>query len=175
MRFLPKLLSTFFLASFFAASTVPAAAQLGISGAFTASRLDHPVTNVGSPTMLYGTTVSAYYQRGDFLALGGDVRANFLGGSGVSLNSGVAGPRVAAKLHAVPLQIYGEALGGFGSYTSSSTASNAIEAEYQLVVGVDATILPRIDWRVVEYNYTGASGNLSSNSLSTGIVLRIPY
>ena len=60
---LPSLLTALSLALL---PTFPSAAQLGISGAFTASRLSHPVGPLGSPTMLYGETVSAYYQRGLF-------------------------------------------------------------------------------------------------------------
>jgi hypothetical protein len=172
MRNLPTLLTALALVLLPAR---PAAAQLGISGAFTASRLSHPVGSVSSPTTLYGETVSAYYQRGIFFAYGGDVRASFLGGSGISLNSGAIGPRVALKLHALPLQIYGAALGGFNSYTGGPSVSSTTQAEYQLIVGTDFTIFPHIDWRVVEYTYTGGSDDLSSHSLSTGIVLRLPY
>ena len=153
---------------------LPAAAQVGLSGSFTASRLSHPVGAVGSPTMLYGETVSAYYQRGVFFAYGGDVRASFLGGSGVSLNSGAIGPRIAFKPHALPLQVYGEALGGFNSYTGGPFVSSTTQAEYQLLLGGDYTIFPHIDWRVVEYAYTSGSGDLSSHSLSTGLVVRLP-
>jgi hypothetical protein len=154
---------------------LPAAAQIGLSGDFTASRLSHPVGTVGSPTMLYGETVSAYYQRGIFFAYGGDVRASFLGGSGISLNSGAIGPRIAFKPHALPLQVYGEALGGFNSYTGGPFATSTTQAEYQLIAGGEYTIFPHIDWRVVEYTYTSSSNSLSSHSLSTGLVLRIPY
>jgi hypothetical protein len=154
---------------------LPAAAQLGLSGDFTVSRLSHPVGTVSSPTTLYGETVSAYYQRGIFFAYGGDVRASFLGGSGISLNSGAIGPRIAFKFHALPLQVYGEALGGFNSYTGGPSANSTTQAEYQLIAGGDFTIFPHIDWRVVEYTYTNGSNTLSSHSLSTGIVLRIPY
>ena len=57
---LPTLLTALSLAFL---PALPATAQLGLSGAFTASRLSHPVGAVGSPTTLYGETVSAYYQR----------------------------------------------------------------------------------------------------------------
>jgi hypothetical protein len=169
---LPTLLTALSLAF---VPALPAAAQLGLSGDFTVSRLSHPVGTVSSPTTLYGETVSAYYQRGIFFAYGGDVRASFLGGSGLSLNSGAIGPRVALKPHAVPLQVYGEALGGFNSYTGGPFVSSTTQAEYQLIVGGEYTVFPHIDWRVVEYTYTSASNSLSSHSLSTGIVLRIPY
>ncbi len=81
---LPTLLAALSLAL---VPALPAAAQLGLSGDFTASRLSHPPGPLGSPTLLYGETVSVYYQRGTFFALGGDARASFLGGSGISLNS----------------------------------------------------------------------------------------
>lgn len=168
---LPTLLTALSLALL---PTLPAAAQIGLSGSFTASRLSHPVGSLGSPTMLYGETVSAYYQRGLFFAYGGDVRASFLGGSGISLNSGAIGPRVALKLHALPLQVYGEALGGISSYTGGPFVSSTTQAEYQLLLGTDFTVFPHIDWRVVEYSYTGGSGDLSSHSLSTGLVVRLP-
>ena len=168
---LPTLLTALSLAL---SPTLPAAAQLGLSGAFTASRLSHPVGTVGSPTMLYGETVSAYYQRGVFFAYGADVRGSFLGGSGISLNSGVIGPRVALKLHALPLQVYGEALGGISSYTGGPFVSSTTQAEYQLLLGTDFTVFPHIDWRVAEYAYTSGSGDLSSHSLSTGLVVRLP-
>jgi hypothetical protein len=176
MRKLPSLLAALALCLALAtAAPLPAAAQLGVSAAFTASRLDHPVATVSSPTTLYGSTVSVYYQRGLFLALGGDIRGTFLGGNGITFNAGTAGPRVGVKLHALPIQVYAEALGGFNSYTSSTNAGSTIQAEYQLLAGGDATILPRIDWRVLEYAYTGSSANLSAHSLSTGIVLRLPF
>src|SRR5271163_1746156 len=161
---LPTLLAALSLAF---VPVLPSAAQLGLSGDFTVSRLSHPVSSVSSPTTLYGETVSAYYQRGIFFAYGGDVRASFLGGSGISLNSGAIGPRVAIKPHALPLQVYGEALGGFNSYTGGAFVSSTTQAEYQLIVGIDATVFPHIDWRAVEYTYTNGSGDLSSYSLST--------
>src|SRR5271168_1746039 len=99
MRKLPTLLTALALVLLPAR---PCAAQLGVSGSFTASRLSHPVGSVGSPTMLYGETISGYYQRGLFFSYGGDARASFLGGSGISLNSGAIGPRVAFKPHALP-------------------------------------------------------------------------
>jgi hypothetical protein len=176
MRKLPSLLAALGLClALSAAAPIPAAAQLGISGAFTASRLDHPVTNVSSPTMLYGSTVGVYYQHGLILAFGGDIRGTFLGHNGITFNAGTAGPRVALKLHALPIQAYAEALGGFNSYSGGPGAGSTIQAEYQLLAGGDLTILPRIDWRVLEYAYTGSSANLSAHSLSTGIVLRLPF
>jgi hypothetical protein len=169
---LPALLTALALSL---AATHPAAAQVGISAAFTAARLNHPVTGVSSPTTLYGPTISVYYQKGALLALGGDIRASFLRGSGISFDSGAIGPRAALKFHPLPVQLYGEALGGFNNYTRSTGAPNSVQAEYQLLTGIDTTIFPRLDWRVVEYAYVGSSNDLSAHALSTGIVFRLPY
>ncbi|HWZ50373.1 MAG TPA: hypothetical protein VNW54_02805 [Granulicella sp.] len=167
MRKLPMLFAVLAL-------PLAAAAQIGVSAGFTAARLNHPVSNVSSPTTLYGTTFGVYYQKGAVLALGGDIRANFLGGSGITLNSGAIGPRAAFRFRPLPLQLYGEALGGFNSYSGSASASSTNQAEYQLLTGFDTTLLPHIDWRVIEYAYTGASNSLSAHALSTGIVVRLP-
>ena len=148
-------------------------AQLGASAAFTAARLSSPRT-VDTPTTIYGPTLSLYYQKGTFLALGGDVRASFLNASGVSLNTIDLGPRAALKLHPLPLQVYAEALGGFDSFTPRTGASNSHHFDYQLLGGLDATIFPRLDWRVLEYAYTGSTDNMHASSFSTGLVFRLP-
>jgi hypothetical protein len=57
--------------------------------------------------------------------------------------------------------------------------------EYQFLGGLDMTILPRIDWRVVEFSYGGVSGlgrsldpkigsSLNPKTISTGFVVRLP-
>ncbi len=156
----------------------PASAQVGISAAFTADRLTHPPTvNVSNTTTLYGPTISGYYEKGTFLAIGGDVRGSFLTGSGVKFDLGEIGPRVAFKFHPFPLQAYAEALGGVNHYVGGSEngAPSSTNVQYQLLGGLDLTVFPRFDWRVLEYARTGGTGNLSGNAYSTGIVFRIPF
>lgn len=157
---------------------MPASAQVGISAEFTAERLSHPpVANGSGTTTLFGPTVSGYYEKGLFLAIGGDVRGSYLTGSGVSMAMGEIGPRVAFKFHPFPLQVYAEALGGANHYVSGSGngAPSSTDVQYQLLGGLDATFFPRFDWRVIEYARTGGPGNLSGNSFSTGLVFRIPF
>jgi len=152
----------------------PSAGQAGISAVFTAERFAHPSNGVGSPSTLYGPTFSFYYQSGSFLALGGDVRASFLSGDGIGLDSGALGPRVAVRLRPLPWQIYGEALGGINSYSPGNGSSSSTHVQYELLGGLDATVFPRLDWRVIEYGYTAGTSSLSSNAFSTGLVLRLP-
>ena len=62
-------------------------------------------------------------------------------------------------------------LGGFSSHTAGTSAN------YRWVGGIDTTILPRVDWRIADYSYSGGGitqGNITRHpqSLTTGIVLR---
>jgi hypothetical protein len=168
-----KPLSQILAATLLTLVAVKSEAQLGASAAFTAARLSSP-QSTSSPTTIYGPTLSLYYQKGTFLALGGDVRASFLNASGVSLNTVNIGPRAALKLHPLPLQIYAEALGGFNSFTPRTGDSSSHHFDYQLLGGLDATVFPRLDWRVLEYAYTGSTDSLHAASFSTGLVFRIP-
>ena len=172
MRKLPSLLATLVVC---AAAALPAAAQLGISGAFTASRLNHPVTAVSSPTMLYGSTVSIYYQRGTFVALGGDIRATFLGHDGITFNSGTAGPRVALKSYRPP------ACRSMPRPSAASTATAPAPApttpsrpSTRSSPVATSPFFPASTGAYSSTPTTGSSGSLSSNSLSTGIVVRDP-
>jgi hypothetical protein len=68
---------------------------------------------------------------------------------------------------------------GLGSLNlAGGSPSNGVRFEYQVLGGLDFTVLPRIDWRVAEYSYGGLSSvnndNFHPRSLSTGIVLRLP-
>lgn len=152
-------------------TTLPASAQIGVSAAFTGATVSHS----GSSAGVYGPTVGVYAESGKFLAFGGDLRGSFLNGNNRTLNSGGLGPRVALKLHPFPLQVYGEALVGFNSFRGPTTTSGSTHIDYQLLAGGDFTLLPRLDWRVFEYSYTGSSGSLSADSFSTGLVLRLPF
>jgi len=151
-------------------ATATASAQLGISAAFTADRLSSPSTR----STIYGPTLSLYYQHGPILALGGDVRASFLNGNGATLNTVSIGPRASVKLPVIPLRPYAEALGGFNSFTPTATSSSSHHFDYQLLGGLDLTVFPRLDWRVLEYAYTGSTDNMHASSFSTGLVFRLP-
>ncbi len=149
--------------------SVSAHAQTGIYGAFTGADLGS-----GTNGNLYGGTVGLYLTplHLPLLSAGFDVRGEFLHGNGQSLDSGLAGVRVAIHPPVFPLKPYVEALGGIGrADVANATSTNA---QYRIVGGVDWTILPRIDWRVVEFSGGEISGGASPKVLSTGLVLRLP-
>ena len=105
------------------------------------------------------------------LALSADARAHL----STDANSGLFGPRLALKLPAFPIKPYAEFLFGFSNYTSfGSTHRDATSFAYRGVAGLDTTILPHIDWRVVDFSIGRIPDVVSSNNInvSTGIVLR---
>jgi hypothetical protein len=156
-------------------STAPLAhAQIGVYGQFSAS--DFNVDNLG---WQYGTTFGIYDTpwHVPFFALGLDGRGTVLGSGSTKITSGMAGPRLTFKPHVLPIMPYVEAVVGAGhvQYTQGFATTNATKLEYQFLGGADWTILPHIDWRIVEFSYGGFSGpTLNPQTVSTGIVIRLP-
>jgi hypothetical protein len=59
----------------------------------------------------------------------------------------------------------------------SSARTDTTKFTYQLLAGVDFTIFPRIDWRIVEFSYGGFTGledDFHPKTLSMGFVVRLP-
>jgi hypothetical protein len=171
-------LSRLLALSLFLLSPLAARAQLGLYGAFTAQNLGAP-NNSGYG--FYGGTFGAYLASGRLaiLSLGIDLRGSFTRGAGDSFDSGAIGPRLALNTHILPIQPYVEGTVGLGSLNlAGGSPSNGVRFEYQVLGGLDFTVLPRVDWRVAEYSYGGLSSvnndNFHPRSLSTGIVLRLP-
>ena len=153
-------------------------AQLGLYGAFTAQNLGGPNNNGYD---LYGGTFGGYLASGRLaiLSVGIDLRGSFARSNGASFDTGSIGPRIGLNTHILPIHPYVEGTIGLGhvDFTGSSPGS-ATKFEYQVLGGLDFTILPRIDWRVAEYSYGALSTinnyNYRPKSLSTGLVLRLP-
>jgi hypothetical protein len=147
-------------------------AQLGLYGGFSAAN-----TNIPNSKWLYGTTFGGYYNAYHLplLNLGMDARVSILDGSNTV--NGLAGPR--AELHLPFIKPYLEGQigasrisGGQGVSAFSSTSFS-----YGFAAGADVTIFPRLDWRVVDYNYIrtpDAARGTNQDVLTTGIVLRLP-
>lgn len=195
-------------------STLAASAQLAPYAEFGAAKL-----NVPSTDWIYGPTVGAYYDHGHliFLNSGIDVRGQFLGGSGsTQMQSGLVGPRLAITPHVLPIMPYVEGLIGVahavytqqlplyaqplpcpsnvfscGSPTPTQATVDETRMQYDVIGGIDFTVLPRIDWRMVEFGYGGVFGpgspgssftsaypgvvtGFNTKTLSTGIVIRLP-
>ena len=153
-------------------------AQLGLYGALT---VQDPGVPGNSGYVYYGGTVGAYLASGRLaiLSLGIDLRGSFTRDSGSTFNSGAIGPRLALNTHILPIQPYVEGMAGLGSINfSGGSPSNGTRFEYQVLGGLDWTVLPRLDWRIAEYSYGGLSASSNETfhprSLSTGLVLRLP-
>lgn len=155
----------------------PAKAQLGVYANFSAAKI-----NGSNSDWIYGPGFGAYLDHGHFIFLstGLDVRGEILGtGSSTKFDAGYIGPRVAFRPHVLPINAYVEGLVGVGhtELVSNGTPVDTTKFSYQLVGGVDYTLLPRVDWRVAEFSYGGLSildGSIHPKTISTGIVVRLP-
>lgn len=118
----------------------------------------------------WGPTFGIYQDRHSvaLLHVGLDARGSILKRNNTTIGSGLAGVRASLVPHILPVKVYAEALGGASFSTTNSF-------QYQVNGGVEYTLLPHIDWRVVEVAYNGYSGGNSGNpvGLSSGIVFRL--
>lgn len=159
-----------------------AKAQTAIYGEFTGAKISS-----SSAAWMYGPTIGLYHDSGHGLvATGLDVRGTFAGrgdtngkGSSQSLNTLLGGVRLAITPRVLPIKPYGEVLGGIGHLKTGqgSSRTSSTKFAYQFVAGVDFTMLPRVDWRVVEFSYgrlAGLGDSFAPKTLSTGIVFRLP-
>jgi len=169
-----------------ALSTIAARAQLAIYGNFGATHVTDSSNHTAN--WFYGPGVGVYY---DFLhfgpiAAGVDLRGNFLFGSHEKYRSGLIGVRLAAKPPLSPIKPYAQfSIGAGGDKTDSKKFSDtnySTKFQYEVLGGVDLTILPRIDLRVAEVGYGRMSGINGGTvapatnlvTVSSGIVFRLP-
>lgn len=174
-----------------AISTVPSHAQVGLYAAFSADR--RHVTDVlysplaGSDNTAtawpYGPTFGFYndFAHAGPIYLGSDMRLEFARGS-YSSNTLLFGLRLAAKPAVLPLKPYVQASLGMVHFNTTSDSNSSTNMEYRIAGGVDYTLLPHVDWRVIEvgggsiFDYSLGSGTHQGNNLytySTGIVFRV--
>lgn len=155
--------------------TSAAPAQTGLYVAYGGSKVDAPANN-----WIYGPTFGLYHDfySVPFVHLGADLRGSVLGAtSTTTITSGLIGPRVSIHPHVLPAMPYFEFLGGIGHYDFGENQPSDTQFEYQFLAGLDITVLPRLDWRLVEFSYGGLStfnGALHPKTLSMGLVLRLP-
>jgi hypothetical protein len=153
-----------------------ARAQVGLYGQFSAAHFNSlPDTNTwgyGAGFGLYGDAV----RRGP-LRVGGDVRLQWIRpADNTTLFSFLVGPRVDFRPRPIPLNPYAEFLFGAGHFSYGNNSPSTTQFDWRALGGVDKTILPRLDWRVIEVSYgqlNTYSGHLHPVTLSTGIVLRL--
>ena len=165
-----------------ALSTAAASAQVGIYGNFATVHL-----NSGN-TWSYGPGGGIYYDCMHLgpIRIGGDLRGNVLWGNQVNYWSGLGGVRLVVKPPVLPFRVYGQGSAGVGGVKASGSVGNLPNSysnkfQWDVFAGTDVTLIPHVDWRVVELGYgrmSGVTSGPTSSSvgvftLSSGIVLRL--
>ncbi len=149
-------------------TSMQAQARLAIYGTAGTEESDLP----NSAWKLAGT-FGLYYGIYDFgpVYLSVDARGDLSS----DINSGFAGPRLAVKLPVLPLKPYGEIIFGVSSYPQTVAGLQySNNFAYRYVVGLDSTILPHLDWRVVDFSYANNTyeGNDHAKTVTSGLVIR---
>ncbi len=96
--------------------------------------------------------------------------------SNTTLFSTLLGPRIALHPKIVPLNPYAEFLFGAGHFSYGNNSPSTTQFDWRVLGGLDKTLLPHLDWRVIEVSYgqlNTYSGRLRPVTFSTGIVLRL--
>jgi hypothetical protein len=146
-----------------------ARAQVAAYGGFSGGPVNGPGVSAA-----YGATVGVYAQSGHFVSLGGDARGTFLSHNGFHYYTGAVGPRLAIKPPILPFRPYVEGLIGAANFNGGSGTSSTTKFNYQALGGVDFTFFPHLDWRVIEFAYSGAEGSsVNAKIFTTGLVLRL--
>jgi hypothetical protein len=173
--------------------TVSAGAQIAIYGKLDATHFNNNANKTSA--WFYGPGLGVYY---DFahagpIAVGADLRGDYLFSSNDRYRSILVGARVAVKPPLLPIRPYVEGLIGAagtkstqdGTFNTSSSVSFSntfgTKFAYQILGGVDVTVLPHVDVRLAELGYghvsavSSASNSPASSvfSFSTGLVLRL--
>lgn len=155
---------------------LPCAAQTGVYAMFSASDFQTP--NVSRQ---YGPTIGVYHDMWHLPVVhaGFDLRATLLGSGSTKAYTGMIGPKLQLHPHVLPLMPYVEGLVGAGDVQVGQGVAvvDKTAIAYEGAIGVDWTILPRIDWRVVEFaagGFSSLNASISPRTLSTGLVVRLP-
>jgi hypothetical protein len=147
--------------------------QVSIYAGFSGARIG----GASGTDWAYGPLVGVYKQTGyaaNIVSIGGDLRGSFLTRDSFHYYTGAVGPRFAFKAPILPFRPYVEGLVGAGNVQSGSGTGSNTHFNYQVLGGLDTTIFPHVDWRVVEFAYSAVSGqSVNAKILSTGLVLRI--
>jgi hypothetical protein len=150
-----------------------ARAQNGIYGEFSAAQLE----STSAPTQ-YGATFGALLENksANVVNAGVDFRGSFVSGSGnTSVDTGMAGLRIAVHPKVLPISPYGELLIGVSHYALGAGGPANTDFATAAVVGADHRLLPHVDWRVIEISYgrVNATTPFHPVTYSTGLVVRL--
>ncbi|HTV83054.1 MAG TPA: hypothetical protein VME18_10420 [Acidobacteriaceae bacterium] len=164
------------IAALVAVSCAAAQAQVGVYAAFGAADFHQPNVN-----WQYGPMAGLYWNAlgVPFVKAGVDLRGSWMGTGDAQDDGYLAGPRVQIHPHVLPLMPYAEALGGVSRVVvgQGSAQTAGTKFSYALVAGLDATIFPHVDWRVVDYSWQRVEGlgiGFQPTQISMGLVVRLP-
>jgi hypothetical protein len=104
-----------------------------------------------------------------------DLSVDARGDLSSNIKSGLIGPRVAVELPVVRFKPYGEFLFGVSTYSKTAAGlQDPNDFAYRYVVGLDATLIPHVDWRVVDFSYgiNNSANGSHAKTLSSGLVFR---
>ena len=174
-------------------ATAAAHAQVGVYGMFTANRLGGftcaaaPCGSTTGAQYFTGGTGGVYYDFRSFgpVRVGADVRGSITLGqksatqyfsNNYRLNSVLGGVRASFHTPIPLLSPYVQGSVGLGKTNTLGTYTNQLQ--YGAYAGMDIHLLPMLDFRMVEVGIggmsLGQSGSHSIESISSGVVLRIP-
>ncbi|MBS1821609.1 MAG: hypothetical protein JST61_06500 [Acidobacteria bacterium] len=163
--------AVFLFATFFVIHSSPAHAQIAIYDTVGGGTFNSAPNNLGVHHVI-GAYISNGFAR-HTISVGGDFRASLMGRDGYHYNTFAVGPRISFNPHVIRLHPYAEGLVGLANYKGGKNASSSNHLSYQIVGGMDATIFPHFDWRVVDLSYNATTGqDLRSFTAATGIVFR---
>ena len=176
----PRLHCAFFTLLLLAAGNLATAhAQTAFYGQFSASHFNSlPNSSLSVNDWGFGGGFGLYsdFYKVPFAKVGVDFRFQFTRPApNTTLFSGLLGPRIALHPKVVPLSPYAEFLFGPGHFSYGNNLPSTTQFDWRALGGLDKTLLPHIDWRVIEVSYgqlNTFSGTLKPVTLSTGIVLR---
>jgi hypothetical protein len=176
----PRLLCALFALILFAAGNLATAhAQTAVYGQFSASHFNSlPNSTIPLNEWGYGGGFGLYsdFYKVPFGKVGADVRFQFVRpASNTTLFSALVGPRLVLHPKVVPLNPYAEFLFGPGHFSYGNNSPSTTQFDWRVLGGLDKTVLPHLDWRVVEVSYgqlNTYAGHVRPVTLSTGIVLR---
>ena len=174
-----------------ALAPVAACAQLGVYVNFTAQHVGAATGqvfggagNLSNGIFLYGPTfgLQKNFAKLGPLHFGADLRGSILSNGDARLNCGLGGLRISAKPPVLPIRPYVEASAGVGGFNYGRKQALTNSFQYEIDGGADITILPRVDWRVVEFgggaltaSGPGANAGNGLFHISTGLVFRLPF
>lgn len=152
-------------------------AQVGVYGTLTATRVNNPTS---AQSNAYGGTNTGYWATGgslgvyyDALHLGPVSLGLDLRGSGASKAKTVlGGVRLAVHPPILPIKPYVEGL--VGSATTTNIYNNsASDFAYQIVGGIDYSLLPHLDLRAIEIGGGSIPTVISTAPVGTRTMLTI--